>query len=778
MKNYEYPRVRPPTSLQPPQNTAPARFSWMETPADEENRAWDHNSGRERKPSTPAPPALQLQNMEAPQGTLLVQHPHQIQNPAVAQQQQQQHQYVQDPRYPSAYTTPQIPVQVPSVPTPSPPQEQQSIPQPPDPVKQPSSDSKPSVPIGPDANPLVPTAPRGLQRANTNMAIVPPSASSAHFSIGVYTPSPQAIKGGAWQHAILWGCEALQNWLKRQIDNWDKQNDASNKPDEDSNGQEDVPNEQAEASNQLALKFFGHDLGDRCIAPNAAGTRCQRNVKQDNRDWRCNLRKILLSTDTTSSLFRRALEAYIISCTCHIKHNTILEAIQQYMPQWEDELIVYYQQKKDALVADHTMEAAAVDSAREDVENLEPFANAVEEQLDSDGEDDVHDDSNDSTTESGEEDVDAAESPHISRWRGGSSATPPRFTPYRRDENIWDLMIQPPSKKDAKKGSIYVLGLPGAREHLKIGYSKRLDVRLAEWKECCDLEYKVLWRSPKVRHPMRVEKILQIQFEKEREEATCPGKGKIRHNEFFKLEEQDARRAIIHWITWMKKLKPYEKKPPHTLTLAFVRTLVSRDMEGDPLLKCWVGKTWLPRRILTYHVDDWEMEGSASPMQPENMVGQLGSGKKKAPRQQEAGVNGTLSSHASRLFVRYGQSSADNTQYQEPLDSSKDDDDEAHDTRVTPSSSRNKRPSGPGSSSRGKKSSSTGDDDTPSKPARRPGGLEGARKSSSQLSKAASRSHCQDGASSTTPSRMGSAMSSLTLSRSPPSDDINGILED
>lgn len=138
--------------------------------------------------------------MEAPQGTVHMQHPYQMQNPAVVQQ--QQHQHVQDPRYPSAYCLPQIPVQIPALTTLSHPQEQQSIPQTPDPVKQSSTDNKPSVPISPDANPLIPTAPRGPQRASTNMAIVPPSGNPAHFSIGVYTPSPQAIRGGSWQHGL------------------------------------------------------------------------------------------------------------------------------------------------------------------------------------------------------------------------------------------------------------------------------------------------------------------------------------------------------------------------------------------------------------------------------------------------------------------------------------------------------------------------------------------------------------------------------------------------
>ncbi|KAK5449823.1 hypothetical protein LTS15_008395 [Exophiala xenobiotica] len=183
---------------------ADARFSWMDTPADEESRAWVNTIRGEREtiPAVPSPrvPNPQVQNM-APQGNGPAGYTYQMQIPRGLQQQQQQE---QDPRYTSAYPARQAPVQVPTTLAAQspPPQEQYPLPQPPEPVKQPSSDNKAAVAIAPDANPLTPTTPRAPQRASTNMAIVPPPPDPSHFSIGIYTPSPQAAKGGSWQHSL------------------------------------------------------------------------------------------------------------------------------------------------------------------------------------------------------------------------------------------------------------------------------------------------------------------------------------------------------------------------------------------------------------------------------------------------------------------------------------------------------------------------------------------------------------------------------------------------
>lgn len=74
-----------------------------------------------------------------------------------------------------------------------------------DAVKEPSHhDNEPQKPksIEPDTNPLTPTTPKFSESASTNMAIVLPPNESSHFSVSTFTPSPQAIRGGSWQHGL------------------------------------------------------------------------------------------------------------------------------------------------------------------------------------------------------------------------------------------------------------------------------------------------------------------------------------------------------------------------------------------------------------------------------------------------------------------------------------------------------------------------------------------------------------------------------------------------
>jgi Cys-rich protein (TIGR01571 family) len=211
MKSYEYPRVHPPTSLLPPQRPDDSRFSWMDTTADEEHRLWTRNTRRPRTTSiiTSPPPIAQQPTQEVglkeltrmdtqryPDGA----YPYQAQDHGVPQQ----HHFVQDPRHNGGYPAqPQyIPVQVPQ--SQFPPEQNSCIPLPqsPEPVKQPPAPSyEPPRGIAPDENPLSPTTPK-FTRASTNMAIIPPSSDMSQYSIGTFTPSPQAIRGGSWQHGL------------------------------------------------------------------------------------------------------------------------------------------------------------------------------------------------------------------------------------------------------------------------------------------------------------------------------------------------------------------------------------------------------------------------------------------------------------------------------------------------------------------------------------------------------------------------------------------------
>ncbi|KAK4938795.1 hypothetical protein LTR10_020802 [Elasticomyces elasticus] len=203
MKNYEYPPVHPPSSLQPPQPSSDRRYSWMETPADSGHRMWTNNARRGSEATAlPQVPDHHVQNME--HGNAALAHSYQMQDPRVVQQL-----YVEDPRYQDAYSAQQASSQTPSsIPPSAPAQDVPPAPlQPPDPVKQsPDHENKLAAPIEPDVNPLTPTTPKVTQRASTNMAIVPPPSDPAQFSVSTYTPSPQTIRDA---FAILCGINGI-----------------------------------------------------------------------------------------------------------------------------------------------------------------------------------------------------------------------------------------------------------------------------------------------------------------------------------------------------------------------------------------------------------------------------------------------------------------------------------------------------------------------------------------------------------------------------------------
>ena len=190
----------------PPQQPADGRFSWMDTPADAEDRVGTRGETRTPVPET-ASTQQGLAQEQAQAHTMEPQYyggapvPYQVQDPAVVQQQ-----YTQTPQqygaYPPHLYNTHVPVQHPQM---QPPQEPiPPLPQPPEPVKQPPTpEHESSGPIAPDANPLTPTTPKRFNRASTNMAIVPPSSTDpGQFSASTFTPSPQSIKGGSWQHSF------------------------------------------------------------------------------------------------------------------------------------------------------------------------------------------------------------------------------------------------------------------------------------------------------------------------------------------------------------------------------------------------------------------------------------------------------------------------------------------------------------------------------------------------------------------------------------------------
>lgn len=209
MKNYEYPRVHPPSSLLPPQQPPDTRFSWMHTSAEEEHRVWANNMSRVANTPSPLQASDRLEGVqEQPQAeaqtrtqTMPLQHygvgpdPYQAQN----HEQVAQHQFPPHHQHTGAYGQPtmsQVQEEHQRYATPPPPQ-------PVEPSKHPAlPETEPTAPIVPDSNPLTPTTPKRANRMSTNMAIVPPSTDPSQFPPGSFTPSPQSIRGGSWQHGF------------------------------------------------------------------------------------------------------------------------------------------------------------------------------------------------------------------------------------------------------------------------------------------------------------------------------------------------------------------------------------------------------------------------------------------------------------------------------------------------------------------------------------------------------------------------------------------------
>ncbi|KIV93520.1 hypothetical protein PV10_04730 [Exophiala mesophila] len=201
MKNYEYPQVRPPTSLQPPRFPShDNRFSWMDATADEEHRLWTRNT---RRPSNIAAPAA-LSPLEETSA-----QPMPTMNTP-----QQDHEHPPYPypghepltQYANDSSVQQHPISSPPQSQPQPAQRVRSqatysiMPFIPEPTKHAVPKDEPAASIAPDANPLTPTTPK-FNRPSTNMAIIPPPDPS-QYTISSFTPSPQVIRGGTWQHGL------------------------------------------------------------------------------------------------------------------------------------------------------------------------------------------------------------------------------------------------------------------------------------------------------------------------------------------------------------------------------------------------------------------------------------------------------------------------------------------------------------------------------------------------------------------------------------------------
>ncbi|KAL6249338.1 hypothetical protein RBB50_003191 [Rhinocladiella similis] len=510
-------------------------------------------------------------------------------------------------------------------------------------------------------------------------------------------------------------------------------------------------------------------LQDQCIMTKAAGERrCRTSLSQKYKVWRSNLREILLSTDPTHLAFRSALKAYIVASFCHNKHIAIHKTIEQYMTQWNDELVRHYKSSTISAAFEQAMIKWYIRLAAL-YRNLDDHTEAAVVNVSSEGPIALADGKNVALPMDNVDEQNATGPPNALGRGKESSTLQHRFKPYLKDdEALWNKIIKGLSTQEEKSGYIYIFRLPKAPRYLKIGSSKHPTVRVSQWKDDCNLEYEQIWCSDKIRHALRLESILQIQLGMERQTMNCFCG--ITHNEWFEISLESAREVVEHWIRWLNTLKPYGVEPPHRLTTAFVRLLVCPDIEGDSaldlntrerLLKDAYEKPWFPKRLLTYDVDYWNVVGDPSTPRPQDAVRQSGFGMRNSPRQQasRSNVSVTPSRGPDRSPVGYVQSSETNTPRQPLPDIFKGEEDEIEELG-TPPSSRSKRTPRTSPSVEHKKSVRTEDTDPPSTPARSQRSSTHKRTDPPRVDETATRDDRYEQATSMTPSKEGPVVAS------------------
>ena len=115
---------------------------------------------------------------------------------------------------------------------------------------------------------------------------------------------------------------------------------------------------------------------------------------------------------------------------------------------------------------------------------------------------------------------------------------------------------------ETAEGYLYVYWNRAAFGHLKIGCTtKTVDERLSGWRGDCRHSADELYRSEKVPHVARLEKLIHAEFSNHRvKELGCRGCG-IMHIEWFRnLELTFVKNRIEVWIDWIKN-EPYQKGP-------------------------------------------------------------------------------------------------------------------------------------------------------------------------------------------------------------------------
>lgn len=121
--------------------------------------------------------------------------------------------------------------------------------------------------------------------------------------------------------------------------------------------------------------------------------------------------------------------------------------------------------------------------------------------------------------------------------------------------------------EEMERGYIYILASPDVhlpdnpRETLlKIGFSKTPTNRAGEIQAKCGFVVKLLLESAETDYGRRVEKLIQVELRTRglRRILKCRGSrcGEA-HVEWFRVEFEDAKRTVEHWVTWLALHNPY-----------------------------------------------------------------------------------------------------------------------------------------------------------------------------------------------------------------------------
>jgi hypothetical protein len=143
-----------------------------------------------------------------------------------------------------------------------------------------------------------------------------------------------------------------------------------------------------------------------------------------------------------------------------------------------------------------------------------------------------------------------------------SSLRSPRSIDIQLREKLHELL----TPKD-QVGIIYVLRDPRRPDKgYKIGCCRRADYqkRIAEHRERCDFEPKVVHTVHDVENAFRTEQLILLDLKDRQVDVTCNGRRPTQHSskhiEWFQVTEEVAKETVEKWTRFMRDQQPYDKR--------------------------------------------------------------------------------------------------------------------------------------------------------------------------------------------------------------------------